>query len=151
MTNKKGYIFKITNNQNEKVFIGYNSSIPLNLVISRDKSNIKNGVYKEKKLYAAMRAIGFINFNYTIIMEIDVSNGNEELLKWYRIVMKEYDSIENGYNEIRGNYQGRYGNVHNKKEDIKVSISNPSVIRFESHTVSSYGEFLNDWISKEAK
>lgn len=113
----KGYIYKITNNQNEKVFIGYNSSIPLSNVVSRDKSNVKNAVQKEKKLYAAFREIGFSNFSYEIIMEIDCTNGNAELLKWYKVAQREYDSIENGYNDIRGNYQGRYGDVHHKKSD----------------------------------
>ena len=135
MTIKKGYIYKVTNNQNEMVFIGYNSSIPLNQVISRDKSNIKNAVYKEKKLYAAMRELGFINFTYEIVMEIDVSNSNSELLKWYRIVKKEYDSIDNGYNEIRGNYQGKYGDVHKKK--INTTESKPT-----------FNEWLDEWVTQ---
>lgn len=130
----KGYIYKVTNNQNCKTFIGYNSSIPLNQVVSRDKSNIKNGVYKQKKLYAAMRELGFSNFSYEIIMEIDTSNGNEELLKWYRIVMNHYDSIDKGYNEVRGNYKNKYA----KKLAIKKDKP-------------TFNEWLDEWVTQNTQ
>ena len=114
----KGYIYKATNNQNDRVFIGYNSSIPLQNVISRDKSYVKNGVHKEKKFYQAIRDIGLSNFKYEILMEIDCTNSKEQLLKWYHVVMGHYDSISNGYNDIRGNFQGRY-NKMNKQQKKK--------------------------------
>lgn len=100
--NKKGYIYKVTNNVNDKVFIGYNSSIPLNMVISRDKYFIKAGISRNKPLHIDMRDIGFSNFKYQIIIEIDCTNGREELYKWYRIALREYDSIANGYNNKAG-------------------------------------------------
>ena len=99
---KKGYIYKITNKVTGKVFIGYNSSIPLVQVISRDKSNVKNGVHKHTKLYAAIREFGFSTFTYEIILEVPMSNGSSELLRWYHIAIAEFDSIENGYNDVRG-------------------------------------------------
>lgn len=108
----KGYIYKISNNQNDKVFIGYASTAPLKQIISRDKYFIKNGIQKDKKLYEAMRELGFSNFTYEIIMEIDCTNNKDQLLKWYHIVIEHYDSINKGYNDFRGNYKGRYGKLN---------------------------------------
>lgn len=119
--NKKGYIYKITNNVNNKVFIGYNSSIQLKQVISRDKYFIKAGISRNKSLHVAMRDIGFSNFTYEVIMEIDCTNGTEELFKWYRIAQREHDSIANGYNDLRG--KGNRRKKRKRKEKAMIETT----------------------------
>ncbi|WP_419958974.1 hypothetical protein [Psychrobacillus sp. BM2] len=119
----KGYIYKITNDKNEKVFIGYNSSIPIESVISRDKSNLKNGTQKDKYLYCEMRELGFASFKYEVIMQFDCSNGKDELLKFYRIALREYDAY-NGYNVPRGTRTGKQKKI--KKKKLKLNMDSKS-------------------------
>ena len=108
MKNRKGIIYSVTNEITGEVYIGYNCTQTLNSVISRDKSNLKKGVRTHKKLYNAMIEYGLRNFEYEVIMEIDVSEGNKDILKWYKIVKREFDSFKKGLNDVKGNYQDRY-------------------------------------------
>lgn len=118
---KKGYIYMIENDINDKKYIG---STKKN-IISRWGSHI-NDCYDEKnkiyniKFYVFMREIGFEHFKIKQIDEMYYNDKFELKILEKHYVIK-YDSIKNGYNtrlpystkEEKQNY------YKNNKEKIK--------------------------------
>lgn len=97
-----GYIYKITNSINNKVYIG-KTSRSLNLRWIEHK---KESVFSDRPLYKAMRKYGLDAFNIALIEEVDESQLNEREQYWITF----YDSYNhNGYNcTLGGDGQPKY-------------------------------------------
>jgi group I intron endonuclease len=113
-----GYIYKITNNINDKCYIGQTQNIKL-----RFYEHIKNHqnqlmTRNHPKLYNAMRKYGIENFSFDVILQ-DVDNLEIDI--WERIYIIFYDSKDNGYNCTDGGHT-MLGKVH--REETKIKISN---------------------------
>ncbi len=92
-----GYIYKITNDVNQKIYIGQTKRT----IEQRWKEHQKYSQEQnsKSKLYIAMREIGIEHFQIKPIEEIfGVSERNDRERYW----IKYYDSFENGYNSTRG-------------------------------------------------
>lgn len=99
-------IYKITNQVNEKIYIGQSINIESRWIqhIATAKNNEFYGHYRSL-LYRAMRKYGTDKFIFEIIEECDVSILDERESYW----IKYYDSTnrEKGYNLLSGGKQGR--------------------------------------------
>ena len=92
-----GLIYKITNNQNDKVYIG-KTIRSLKARWQEHKSDSKNSD-KDYKLYRAMNKYGIENFNIEIIE--DNIPENELGIKEQEYI-KKFNSYYDGYNETFG-------------------------------------------------
>lgn len=90
-------IYKITNQINQKVYIG--KSIRIERRWSQHKSEINN-LQKQNHLYRAMRKYGIDNFLFEII-EL-CPNNNKILSEREKYWIQYYNSYQTGYNETRG-------------------------------------------------
>ena len=90
-------IYKITNLENQKVYIGQSVDIK-----SRLRSHIKRGLGAEtptrNKLYSVMKEVGVENFSYEIIEECPREQLNDRECYW----ISYFQSQDYGYNETRG-------------------------------------------------
>jgi group I intron endonuclease len=94
-----GVIYKITNNLNEKVYIGQT----IKLAQTRWESHLHAFRYGRKsKLYDAMRELGESNFRIEILTSAD---SRDELDRLEKQFIKMYDSQKNGYNGTSGGQQ----------------------------------------------
>lgn len=128
---KEGFIYKISNNINEKVFIGYGTT-SLAQVRAIHRTNLKHGHNPENRLYEAMREFGYAAFTYEGIETVDITVNKDELLERYRQWMSHYDSIDNGYNEKRGKRANGGYEISNQGEDhykAKLAEEDVKVIR----------------------
>ena len=89
-----GYIYKISNNINDKLYIGKTCTTILNRW-----SHHKNDYLKyDWHLYRAMRKYGIENFRISIVEECNDELLNEREVYW----ISYYDTLHNGYNETIG-------------------------------------------------
>lgn len=88
------YIYKITNIQNNKVYIGQT----IRPIQERFKRHINDAINNilDTHFARAIRKYGKENF---IIEKIDEANNQEELNKKEQYWIRKYNSIKNGYNE----------------------------------------------------
>ena len=118
-------IYKITNNINNKSYIGKSSNIENRWKYHLDNFNCKKEY--NKTLYKAFRKYGENNFSFEIIEEMteeeynNFSNNREE----YWIIY--YNTLENGYNETPGGDGGYNEKALNKTR--KLSIEEVETIR----------------------
>ncbi len=84
--NTKHYIYKIVNNQNDKVYIGQTAN--------PDK-RFSKALYHARKFKRAIEEIGWENFEVIIIDSTRSAKKADELELYY---IKLYDAVENGYN-----------------------------------------------------
>ena len=92
-----GYIYKITNKINEKIYIGKT----LQPIYMRFKEHCKDAFRdrnEKRPLYAAMRKYGTESFEIELIEEISIDRLSEREMYW----IEKYDSYHNGYNATRG-------------------------------------------------
>lgn len=93
-----GYIYKITNNINQKVYIGKT----LRTIQERWKQHIVSSQrlqHKDRPLYRAFNKYGIDNFSIEIIEEIsDVDLINQRECYW----IQYYNSFHYGYNATKG-------------------------------------------------
>lgn len=88
-------IYKITNQVNQKVYIGQSNDIKRRWSEHRSKYKIKN-----TELYQAMREFGIEKFTFEAIEECELSELNKREKYWINF----YDSLNNGYNmNVRDN------------------------------------------------
>ena len=66
-----GFIYKISNNVNNSVYVGSNYSTSLAAIKAQNNYNLKVGISNETKLSSAMRLLGTSAFTYSIL-ESDV-------------------------------------------------------------------------------
>lgn len=108
-------IYKITNNINNKVYIGQTTN-SLNERIREYRNECKYNP-NSRPIIRAMNRYGFNNFNFEIIDKTDSKLKLDELERKY---IKEYNSLitQNGYNvELGGNGKGK----HSKETRRKIS------------------------------
>lgn len=109
-------IYRLVNQTNGKVYIGYTSkSIKTRMNEHRSGSNKRN-----TKLYAAIRKYGWENFKFDIIYQS--LDGQHCLKTMEKYFIKEYDSLNNGYNLTEGG-DGTLGNNPSEETRIKMSLS----------------------------
>lgn len=100
----KGSIYKITNLLNGKTYIGQTTQ-PI-------EKRFKSHCYKDgcTKLYNAMKKYGKKNFSIDLVESIETDSEKDlhkQLDKRESFYIRDYDSINNGYN-IRDGGQGNY-------------------------------------------
>ena len=121
---KTGYIYKITNNINQKVYIGQTRQKPKNRWLSH-KSCHKSKPYP---LYNAMRKYGIENFSFDVIEEnIQLELLTERENHW----IKEFNSIPpgHGYNITKGKNSNKNPV---KKKVFQYSLDGKFLREFES-------------------
>ena len=92
-----GYIYKITNQINQKIYIGKT----VNSIIERWKEHLhdyKKQQYEKRPLYSAMNKYGIENFIIEEIEEVDVKELSIREIYW----IEYYNSYKNGYNATLG-------------------------------------------------
>lgn len=96
----KGFIYKITNRVNNKVYIGQTHFT----VEHRFKQHIKNFniEHRQQPLYNAFAKYGLENFSVETLEECDTSRLDEREMFW----IAKYDSFKNGYNATVGGHGG---------------------------------------------
>lgn len=98
--NRVAGIYKITNITNNQVYIG--ESLNIEERWEKHKKNLKDGTHHSYKLQNDYNKFGEDNFTYEIIEELDKEYNtalqNLILLAYEDKYIKQYDSIENGYN-----------------------------------------------------
>ena len=94
-----GFIYKITNNINNKIYIGKtNRDINVRFQEHIDSSNSINSPSYNYYLHRAFRKYGIENFSIDKIEEVSEELINEREKYW----IKYYDSYNNGYNLTLG-------------------------------------------------
>ena len=89
-----GYIYKITNDINKKIYIGKT----INTIKLRWQQHLSNINRYKTHLYLAMKKYGYNHFNIEVIEEVSNNLLNEREKYW----IKYYDSYYNGYNSTLG-------------------------------------------------
>ena len=116
------WIYKITNIQNHKVYIGQTTR-PIKDRFNRHINDALNNIL-DTHFARAIRKYGKENF---IIEEIDNANNQEELNQKEQYWIRYYDSTETGYNETDAIYKCGGNTYKNKTEEemkiIKEKIS----------------------------
>lgn len=90
-----GVIYKITNNINEKVYIGQT----VQKIETRWKRHIRESKTNCRHLYCAMRKYGIENFSIEVIEECDTEDELDEREQYW---INQYDSCNRGYNISKG-------------------------------------------------
>lgn len=93
----KGYIYKISNNVNDKVYIG-KTLYDINKRFAEHKSDCKRRRCEKRPLYSAMNKYGVDCFSIQLVEEVDSSELSEREQYWIR----EYNSYHLGYNATIG-------------------------------------------------
>jgi hypothetical protein len=112
-----GYVYKITNNVNEKLYIGQTTK-PIKTRMSEHKSNRTRNGYRDSKLYIAMTEIGSENFNIEVIHTVyreskkELREEMERLEKYY---IEKLGTMINGYNSTTGGTSFAYDEETKKK------------------------------------
>ena len=107
----EGYIYKISNNVNDKVYIGQT----IETIEKRFKDHISASKCENKKgviLYNAMHKYGVENFSHEILKENLTKN---EADYWERYYIEEFDTIKNGYNLKTGGTHCIYSEASKQK------------------------------------
>ena len=94
------YIYKITNNHNDKVYIGMTNHVDPYQRWKQHKwglTSVKNGVKKNPSdLQLEMIRLGIDSFEFEVIEECHSSVVDEREVFW----INEYNSHKNGYNMV---------------------------------------------------
>lgn len=109
-----GFIYKITNRVNGKVYIGQTRFT----VEHRFKQHIKNYnvEHRTQPLYMAFAKYGIDNFQVETLEECSIDKLDEREIFW----IAKYDSFKNGYNAILGGTKGcKYFWTDNQYEEIR--------------------------------
>lgn len=109
-----GFIYKITNRVNNKVYIGQTRFT----VEHRFKQHLKNFNIEHRKqpLYYAFAKYGVENFNVETIEECPIDKLDEREIFW----IAKYDSFKNGYNATLGGTKGcKYFWTDNQYDEIR--------------------------------
>lgn len=92
-----GYIYKITNQINQKIYIGKT----VNSIGARWKEHLhdyKRPQYEKRPLYEAMNKYGIENFTIEEVEEVDVKKLSIREIYW----IEHYNTYNNGYNATLG-------------------------------------------------
>lgn len=91
-------IYKITNTQNGKVYIGQAVDILMRWRQHCNEAYNKNGVAYECKFYRAIRKYGISNFTFQMIESCEVDKLNQREIFY----IEKFNSYHNGYNMTTG-------------------------------------------------
>ena len=159
-------IYKITNNINNKCYIGKSSNIEKRFQYHQMRYNDKKDW--DKLLYKAFRKYGLNNFSFEIIEEIeeDYDKKSDEREKYWINYYKCYcKDINKGYNETRGGEGGvtvedpriTYGKITNEEvvylRKRYIECKYPSSLIYEKefkNKISKRG-FQAIWLGQNAK
>ena len=130
-----GYIYKITNQVNGKMYIGKTEDT----IEKRFKDHCKDYTrrkYEKRPLYDAMNKYGIENF---IIEEVEYVALNEDLAEREQYWIEYYDTFYNGYNATKGGDGKRlldydliiktYQELQNEKETAKQCNCDATTVR----------------------
>ena len=92
-----GYIYKIENQINHKVYIGQTIK-SLNKRFSQHKNNYTKPYFSQIHLYRAFKKYGIENFSFEKIEQVNDEDLDEREKYW----IAYYNSYENGYNSTLG-------------------------------------------------
>jgi hypothetical protein len=92
-----GYIYKITNNINDKVYIGL-ATTTIEERFATHKKDAFKVVNEKRPLYSAMRKYGVEHFFIELIEECDINILADREVYW----IAHYNSYHNGYNATLG-------------------------------------------------
>lgn len=135
-----GYIYKISNDINNKVYIGQTKQL-LHQRWSMHKQHSKT---LPNLLYRAMRKYGIEHFTIEAIEECKEELLNEREVYW----IKYYDSFHNGYNmNPGGNYRTPYESEYKDKilqvYDENPTLSYQQIADIVGCSIHSVSRFLN--------
>ncbi len=104
------YIYKITNDINNKVYIGKtNQSVDRRFAQHRKDCQKKR--YEKRPLYDAINKYGIDHFYVDVIEECDASDAGDREQYW----ISQYNSYHNGYNATKGGD----GKILYNQDDVK--------------------------------
>jgi group I intron endonuclease len=106
-------IYKIVNNINGKIYIGYDSNWP-----KRKQSHLYHTKDRNQYIYQAFRKYGTDNFTWEPIYQSKDGKHCLQVMESYFI--KEYDSFKNGYNLTLGG-EGTLGRPTQQSTKNKIS------------------------------
>lgn len=114
---KKGVVYKYTNNINGKIYVG----ITTRDIETRHKEHL-NSLNRDFVFYRAIKRYGSDNFKFEVI---DRENNFEKLLEKERYYIQKYNSYvnnenSNGYNMTQGG-EGTFGYEHTKETRLLLS------------------------------
>lgn len=116
MSYKTNYsVYKITNVLTNKYYIGIDSYFPKRL--KQHQSLLSNNKHKNKYLQNSYNKYGIDNFKFELLLNC---NSREEMLSKEVELIKEYNSLENGYNHTIGG-EGSFGYKHSEESISKMS------------------------------
>lgn len=92
----KAYIYKIENKINGKVYIGITQSTPKKRSY-KHFNELKNKTHHSKKLQEDFNKYGIDNFEFKVLDSVHKNYSKTETF-W----IEKYDSINNGYNSLKG-------------------------------------------------
>lgn len=115
-----GYIYKITNQENGKMYVGKTERTPK----ERFQEHIKKAkLHTNRYLYDAMNHYGYENFVIETLEECEINQLNEREIYWISFLNT---LTPNGYNMTNGGDGGNTWDKNNNKEliSLKLSIAN---------------------------
>ena len=144
-------IYKITNTENGKCYIGQSRDIKARW--QKHLSSYKS--YPDYELYRAFKKYGISKFTFEIIEECQIEELNEREIYW----IAQYDSFNNGYNmtlggeacngtndkkvyqyDISGKLIGEYKSAHEASRILNIQFTNIcKVCRGERKTAGAFG------------
>jgi group I intron endonuclease len=114
---EKGFIYKIENKVNHKVYIGQTRHSPN----GRWKEHIyelENHKKKNKKFQVAWDKYGLTSFEFSVIEECVVSELDDREIYY----ISKYDSFKNGYNATTGGNQVMHNQKHTPESLRRMSV-----------------------------
>ena len=118
-------IYKIVNNINGKVYIGYDSNWP-----NRKQSHIYHTKNRNQYIYQALRKYGIENFTWEPIYQS--KDGKHCLSNMESYFISEYDSFNSGYNLTLGG-EGTLGRQTQEITKSKISKALKNKPKSEEH------------------
>ena len=110
----RGFIYKITNNVNGKVYIGQTIQTIKERFYQHCATKCSDSVLN-MAIHKAIKKYGKSNFTIEVIEEVDKDSLNDREKFW----IEYYNSYNNGYNSTRG---GQNGSTHCKELDTESII-----------------------------
>lgn len=134
-----GYIYKIENQINNKVYIG-KTTYSIEERWKQHLYRFKEG--KEKyALYLAMKKYGIENFKITKIEEYDNEFLNEKEIEW----IANYNSYEQGYNMTRGGDGTSTININEIYQLWDNGFAISEIAKFTNHNRTTIGRLLQNY------
>lgn len=126
-----GYIYKIVNDVNDKIYIGQTKRT----LEERWKEHQKYAVQPDSKskFYVAIKEIGISHFQIIPIEEVDSFAERNEREKYW---INYYNSFENGYNSTRGG--GAFEWSLSSAEELKDLVMDMRLDGFSYDEIASY-------------